>query len=95
VRLAFGACPAFEEGDAHSWLAELREAPHPALDAIARAVNPRARAAPAAPRAGERLAYRIDVDPDAAPQPEPPDVQLAKLSRGASLVLERRRPLRS
>jgi hypothetical protein len=95
VRLSFGDCPAFAEGDAHSWLAELGEEPHPALDAIARAVNPRATSAPSAPRAGERLAFRVEIDPAAEPRPEPPDVRLAKLSRGASLVLERRRPLRS
>ena len=69
--------------------------PHPALDAIARAVNPRARCAPCATRAGERLAYRVEViDPAADPHPEGPDVKLARVSRGASLVLERRRPLR-
>jgi hypothetical protein len=95
VRLAFGDCPAFEEGDAYSWFAGLDEAPHPALDAIARAVNPRATTTPAAPRAGERLAFRIDVDPKAEPHPEPADVKLARVSRGASLVLERRRPLRA
>ena len=95
VRLAFGDCPAFEEGDAYSWFAGLDEAPHPALDAIARAVNPRATTTPAAPRAGERLAFRIDVDPKAEPHPESADVKLARVSRGASLVLERRRPLRA
>jgi len=94
VRLAFGECTAFEEGDAHSWYAGLDEAPHPALDAIARAVNPRASCAQSATRAGERLAYWIELDPGAAPHPEAPDVKLARLSRGASLVLERRRPLR-
>jgi hypothetical protein len=95
VRLAFGDCPAFQEGDAHSWFAGLDERPHPAIDAIARAVNPRASSAATAAGPGERLAFRIDIDPDSEPHPEPPDVKLAKLSRGASLVLERRRPLRS
>jgi hypothetical protein len=94
VRLGLGECPAFAEGDAHSWFAGLGAEPHPALDALARAVNPRASSAPDAPRPGERLAFRIDVDPAAAPHPEPPDVRLARVSRGAALVLERRRPLR-
>lgn len=57
-------------------------------------MNPRASCAPSAIRAGERLAYRIEIDPDAGPHPEAPDVKLARVSRGASLVLERRRPLR-
>jgi len=95
VRVAFGDGPAFAEGDPHSWLAGLGAAPHPALDAIARALNPRASSVPAAPRAGERLAYRIEIDPAAAPHPESPEVRLAKVSRGAGLALERRRPLRA
>jgi hypothetical protein len=95
VRIGFGPSPAFEEGDAHSWLAQLGDAPHPALDAIARAVNPRASSLPTPPRASERLAFRVEIDPDAAPHEEAPDVKLAKASRGASLVLQRRRPLRA
>jgi hypothetical protein len=95
VRLSLGECPALREGDAYSWFAGLGEEAHPALDAIARAVNPRAASAPTAPRAGERLAWRIEVDPGADPHPEAPDVKLARVSRGASLVLERRRPLRA
>jgi hypothetical protein len=95
VRVAFGDCPAFQEGDALSWYAGLGEEPHPAIDAIARAVNPRASSLPSATRAGERLAFRIEIDPDAAPHLEAPDVKLARVSRGASLVLERRRPLRA
>jgi hypothetical protein len=94
VRVAFGECPAFDEGDAYSWFAHLGAAPHPALDAIAGAVNPRASARPAAPRAGERLAFRVEIDPAAKPRGEPADVALAKLSRGATIVFERRRPLR-
>lgn len=94
VRLAFGPSPAFEEGDAYSWLAQLGAAPHPALDAIARAVNPRASCLPAPPRGDERLAFEVRIDAAAAPHPEPSDVKLAKLSRGAHLVFQRRRPLR-
>jgi len=95
VRVAFGACPAFEEGDPYSWLAHLDEAPHPALDALARGVNPRARSVPTPARDGERLAFRIEIDPDATPWEEAADVRLAKASRGASIAFERRRPLRA
>jgi len=94
VRLAFGPSPAFEEGDPYGWLVHLRDAPHPALDAIARAVNPRAHVEPASPLHGERLAFVVRVDPDAEPHPEAPDVKLVKVSRGARIQLERRRPLR-
>jgi hypothetical protein len=95
VRVAFGACPAFEEGDPYSWLAHLGEAPHPALDAVARAVNARASVRPVTPREGEQLAFHAAVDPAAEPHPEAPDVKLAKVSKGAHLTLRRRRPLRS
>lgn len=94
VRIAFGDCAAFGEGDARSWLAQLGDAPHPALDAAARAVNPRASCIPAARRTGERLAYRIEIDPHADPHPEASDVRLARVSKGAAFVLERRKPLR-
>jgi hypothetical protein len=94
VRIAFGACPAFDERDPYSWLVHLGREPHPALDAIARAVNPRASSLPAAPRSDERLAFRVEIDPDTEPHPEASDVKLARVSKGASLVLQRRRPLR-
>ncbi len=95
VRIAFGSCPAFEEGDPYSWLAGLRAEVHPALDAIARAVNPRASCRPAPPRGDERLAFQVRIDPGGEPHPESRDVKLAKLSRGAHLVFQRRRPLRA
>lgn len=109
VRVSFGPSPAFEEDDAYSWYAHLErdpaetrtlrdgEAPSeaPALDAIARAVNPRASARRVATRGDERLAFHVAVDPAAEPHPEASDVKLAKVSRGAHLTLERRRPLRA
>lgn len=95
VRLAFGDCPAFAEGDAHSWFAHLEAAPHPALDAIARAVNPRAGCLPVAPGAGEHLAFEVRIDPDAEPHPPASDVRLAKVSAGARIAFQRRRPLRA
>lgn len=94
VRVAFGPCSAFEEDDACSWFAHLGQAPHPALDSLARGVNPRASSFPVSPRGDERFAFRVEIDPDAEPHPEASDVKLAKLSQGARIALERRRPLR-
>ncbi len=94
VRIAFGDCAAFEEGDPYSWFAHLDENAHPAFDAIARAVNPRASSMRADTRGDERFAYRIVIDPSCAPHDEAPDVKLAKVSKGASIVFRRRRPLR-
>jgi hypothetical protein len=36
----------------------------------------------------------VEIDPDAAPHAEARDVKLAKVSKGAHIVLQRRRPLR-
>jgi hypothetical protein len=88
-------CPALEEADGHSWFAGLAPEPHPALDAIAGALNPRARCLPLARPAGARLAWEVVVDPHAAPRPEPPELRLARLSRGAAFEFAHRRPPRA
>ena len=93
ARISIGECPAFDEKDDYSWFAGLEKAPHPALDAIARATNPRARCRPVESRRG--LAWEVIIDPGSEPRPAPPELALARLSRGASFALEQRRPLRS
>jgi hypothetical protein len=85
--IAFGDCAAFDEADPYSWLAQLEAAPHPALDAIAQAGNPRARCHPAIATGDARLAWDVVIDPDAEPAEEIEAVRLARGSRGASLVL--------
>jgi len=94
ARISIQDCPAFAETDAHSWFAGLEAAPHPALDAIAGRVNPRARCIPAADPNGARLAWEVTIDPDADPRPPPPELALAKISRGAGFRFEQRRRLR-
>src|SRR5262249_36833814 len=71
ARLAIADCEALREGDPYSWYSLLGETPHPALDAMVQAVNPRARCAPATPKAGERLAWDVVVDAAAEPAPMP------------------------
>jgi hypothetical protein len=85
VRCWIGDGPAFREGDAYSWFALLADsdAPHPALAAIVRTVNPRARCRTVAVP-GARVAWSIAIDPTAEPAPELPAVGLAKLSKGAT-----------
>jgi hypothetical protein len=85
--VALGECPALEEADPYSWFAQLATAPHPALDAIARVGNPRARCHPVAPPRDARLAWDVVIDPDAEPAPESAPVHTARGSRGASLVV--------
>ena len=76
-------CEALAEGDPYSWLALSAERRHRALDAIVRVLNPRARTHPRA-TAGSSIAWSVAIDPDAEPAPEPPEVTLAKLSKGAT-----------
>jgi hypothetical protein len=95
ARLSIGPCPAFEEGDDHSWFAGLSKEAHPALDAIAGAVNPQARCHPVDDPTDARFAWDIVIDRDAPPQAPPPELALARISRGAGFQFERRRNLRS
>ncbi|MBW2231287.1 MAG: hypothetical protein JRH17_12955 [Deltaproteobacteria bacterium] len=94
ARIAIDDCPALSEGDAFSWFAGLGAAPHPALDAIAGAVNPRARSHPVESPKDARLAWDVVIDPNAEPQLPPQELALAKISRGASFQFEQRRMLR-
>jgi len=94
ARIAIRDCPALEEDDAYSWFAGLSAAPHPALDAIAGAVNPRSRCRPVPEAKDARLAWDVVIDPSAEPRPAPQELQLAKMSRGAGFRFEQRRLLR-
>jgi hypothetical protein len=95
ARISIRDCPALQEGDPYSWFAGLRAEPHPALDAIAGAVNPRAGCRPLEVPRGEGLAWEVSIDPGAEPRPDPPELALARISRGASFQFERRRRLGS
>lgn len=94
VRLGFGPCPAFEEGDTYSWFAHLSTTPHPALECIARAIAPQAHLHTAPTSGDEKFAYRVTIDSDCEAARESEDVRLTKLSGGARIVFQRRRPLR-
>lgn len=93
VHCWIGECAALSEGDCYSWFALLGPQPHRALDAIARTLNQRARCRPLQV-ANARAAWSIMIDPDAEPTPEPPEVALAKFSKGASYRFVPRRALR-
>ncbi len=95
ARIAIRDCPALEETDAYSWFAGLGKAPHPALDAIAASVNPRARCHPVANPEDARLAWDVVIDPAAEPQAPSRELKLAKISKGATFRFEQRRTLRS
>jgi len=94
VRLTLGDCPGLEEADEHSWFCALGEEGHPALDAISAVVNPRARVRPA--EAGDaKFSWDVVIDPNAEPAADPPEMGLAKLTRGFDFELIQRRPLRN
>jgi hypothetical protein len=94
ARVEIGECAAFEEDDRHSWFAGLSAMAHPALDAIAGAVNPHARCHPVPDPDGARFAWDILIDRTVPPQPVPQELKLAKLSRGAAFQFEQRRSIR-
>jgi hypothetical protein len=83
-------CAALAEGDPWSWFALLDGGAHPALDAIARAVNPRAVCRPC-DVPGARVAWAVTIDPNAEPAPEPPEVMITKLSKGVTFHWASRR----
>ncbi len=83
-------CAALAEGDPWSWIALLDGGVHPALDAIARAVNPRARCRPC-DVPGARVGWAVTIDADAEPAPEPPEVMITKLSKGVTFRWASRR----
>jgi hypothetical protein len=83
------------EDDGYTWFAQLGGPGDRGLDAIVRAVNPRARCEQVDPRAGERFAYEARIDPAAAPAAEAPEIGLAKISTGATVVFTPRRPVRA
>ena len=94
VRFALRDGPCFHERADLSWLGTLGDAPSPALDEIAHAINRRASSTPATPKFGERLAWTITIDPAAEPAPPSPSVDLARVSTGASVTFLPRRDLR-
>jgi hypothetical protein len=85
--ISFGDCPALQEDDPYSWLAQLDRSAHPALDAIARVGNVHARCHPVAPSGDARLSWEMVIDPAAEPAAEPDEVRMAKGSNGAALLL--------
>ena len=92
-RIEIHDCPALEEATAHSWFAHLAEDPPPALQAIATMVNPNAFLRPV--DAGDaRFAWEVVIDPGAEALDEPPEMKLARISRGVDFELMKRRPLR-
>jgi hypothetical protein len=71
-------CDALREGDPYGWFALIDADPHPALDVMVQAVNPRARCRAVPPPTGARHAWEIVVDRAAEPAAEPPEAALVR-----------------
>lgn len=85
-RLSIADCDALEEGDGYSWYALLDGGRQPGFDAMARAVNPRARLEPATPRPGERFAWEVVVDAAGSPAEPPMEVGIVANTTTARFV---------
>jgi hypothetical protein len=93
ARLEIGDCPALQEETELTWFRQLGEEPHPAIVALAQHVNPRARVRPA-DSGRARLAWQIEIDPEAEPAEVPQEIKIARMSGGMTFRFEQRRLLR-
>jgi len=84
LRVALDAPPALLDPEAPGWLGLLAAGEKRALEAIARAVEPRARV-----DAAGAHAFHVDVDPARAPAEPPQSVALTRLSTAASWQFRR------
>lgn len=91
LRIAIGDCPALEEDVKHNWFSQLSAEPHPALEAIAAHVNPRARCHRVANAGTARFAWDVIIDENNEPLKEPLEMHIARTSKGVNFKFERRR----
>ena len=76
-------CEANAPGEPDGWLALLEDRESPGIDAVAAAVNPRARLTPIG-----RLAWKLEIDPRAEPRAESPMANAVRVSNVARFELE-------
>lgn len=89
VRLSFGDGIGFDEADHLSWLDALGGTADDALAQLVHAFDPRATLTVAESGSDERFSYRIMVDPRGEPTSEAPELQIARISGGASFRFAR------
>ena len=86
LRIRLDDCEALREADPYHWYALLEADPHPALEATAQAVNPKARCRAVPPPAGARHAWEIVIDAAAAAPAERPEVAIVAAANTARFV---------
>ena len=89
VRLSFGDAAASSEADHLTWLDALGGTADAALAQLVQAFDPHASLTAVTPAPGERFSYRITVDPAATAASDAPELQIAKISLGASFRFAR------
>jgi hypothetical protein len=89
VRLSFGDGAALAEADHLTWLDSLGGPGDRALEQLVQAFDPRASLVAVNPVGDERFSFRATIDPDHAAVPETPELQVAKISLGASFRFAR------
>ncbi|HVU71350.1 MAG TPA: hypothetical protein VHE83_00160 [Mycobacteriales bacterium] len=94
VRVAFPDAPIWAESVPKTWAAALSDDGARVLATVARAIDPTADCEATEPDTGERLAFTIRTAVLAEPAAEPIELALAKISKGASFALLRRREVR-
>lgn len=94
ARVAIGDCPALQEKEDQSYFAFFGEEPPDLLVAIAQQVDPQARLRAAATEGDERFAWEIEIDENAEPAEESPEMKLARMSTGMRFKFQPRRLLR-
>ena len=91
LKLTIGNCPALTDSIGGGWFDQLGTEPHPALEAIAAQVNPKARCFSVASDATGALCWEIVVDPNNEPLKAPLELQFGRTSLGVKFQFERRR----
>ena len=86
LRIRLDDCEALREADPYHWYALLDADPHPALEAMAQAVNPQARCRAVTSLAGARRAWEIVIDLAAAAPAERPEVAIVAAANTARFV---------
>jgi hypothetical protein len=85
LMVSLARCPATEEDDGLTWPALLVDESDRGLRAAVQCVAPQAQVARA-----DATTWRIEIDPEAPPAPEPDEVLLTEFSTGALFSFERR-----
>jgi hypothetical protein len=90
LEISIGPCPATAEDDGLTWPAILVHGDDRGLAAAARCLAPRAQIERRAPSDGAEATWRVTIDADGEPAPQPDEVTLTEFSTGVDFSFTRR-----